>query len=180
MFVALGLAVSTATTATAQAPSPQDRFTATPLTPSGTVVGDFSKAVRASDGRVPVIIQLADDSVASYDGGIAGLPATSPRARGAKTLDLGSSATKSYQKYLKGKQDAVSARLSRIGAAATGRFDLALNAVTALVGANDLAAVAAIPGVAAVYPDALLQLHTERSPAFIGAPTVWAALGGPG
>ena len=105
MFVALGLAVSTATTASAQAPSPQDQFTATPLTPSGTIVGDFSKAARASDGRVPVIVQLADDAVATYRGGIRGLAATRP-STGDRRLDSAPRRRRAYRAYLGGKQAA--------------------------------------------------------------------------
>ena len=35
-----------------------------------------------------------------------------------------------------------------------------------------------LPGVTGVYPDAVLQPTTERSPKYIGAPSLWSELGG--
>ena len=154
-------------------------FTASPLTPTGTIVGDLSKAPRSSDGRVAIIIKLAADSVASYTGGIAGLAATNPEARGESRLNLKAAATTEYRAYLKGKQDALETRVEKIdGARVTGRVDLVLNALSAVVRADDVAAVAKLPGVEAVYPDELLQLETDTTPGFIGASSVWSSLGG--
>jgi subtilisin family serine protease len=171
------LLASTATSAVGQ--SPASRFTATPLEPTGTIVGDFSKAV-VRDGKVGVIVKLKDASVASYRGGVNNMKATNPAARGAKTLDFKSKDLTTYRNYLKGKQDAFSARLTSgvKGAKITGNFDLVLNAVSAVVPAAELATIANMPGVATVYPDSLLNLETDVSPQFIGAPTVWSSLGG--
>ena len=60
----------------------------------------------------------------------------------------------------------------------TGRVDLVLNALSAVVPADDVASVANLPGVEAVYPDELLQLETDTTPGFIGATSVWTSLGG--
>ena len=49
-----------------------------------------------------------------------------------------------------------------------------------LVPADKVSALRGLPGVKAVYPDVLLHLDTDRSPAFIGAPTIWSELGGAG
>jgi len=38
--------------------------------------------------------------------------------------------------------------------------------------------VAAVPGITGIYLDEVLQIDTDASPAFIGAPAVWEALGG--
>ena len=50
------------------------------------------------------IIQLEDDPVATYMGGIKGLPATANRATGATKLDTNSKASKKYKAHLKQKQ----------------------------------------------------------------------------
>ena len=60
----------------------------------------------------------------------------------------------------------------------TGRFDLVLNGVSAVIKPDDVAKVAALPGVEAVYPDVILQLDTDATPSFIGATSAWATLGG--
>ncbi len=171
------LLASTASSAVGQSPD-ASRFTATPLKPTGTIVGDFSKAV-VRGGNVGVIVKLTDASVASYRGGVNNMKATNPAARGAKTLDLKSKDLTTYRNYLKGKQDAFSARLAGVkGAKVTGNFDLVLNAVSAVVPSSELATIANMPGVATIYPDSLLKLETDVSPQFIGAPTVWSSLGG--
>jgi subtilisin family serine protease len=178
LLAAVMLMASTASGAVGQSPD-ASRFTATPLKPTGTIVGDFSKAF-VRNGKVGVIIKLTDASAASYRGGVKNLKATNPAARGASSLDFKSNDLKAYRAYLNGKQDAFAARLTSgvNGAKVTGRFDVVLNAISAVVPSTDVARIAAMPGVAAVYPDSLLELETDVSPQFIGAPTVWNSLGG--
>ena len=178
LLAAVMLMASTASSAVGQSPD-SSRFTATPLQPTGTIVGDFSKAF-VRNGNVGVIVKLKDASVASYRGGVKNLKATNPAARGAKSLDFKSKDLRDYRAYLKVKQDAFAARLTSgvKGAQVTGRIDVVLNAVSAVVPSADVAKIAAMPDVAAVYPDSLLKLETDVSPQFIGAPTVWNSLGG--
>ena len=64
------------------------------------------------------------------------------------------------------------------GSKVSDRYDLILNAVAVTVPDDDVAAVAKLPGVKAVYPDTIEQVQTDTTPGFIGAPTVWANLGG--
>lgn len=47
-----------------------------------------------------------------------------------------------------------------------------------LVPKSQTARLASLSGVKAIYPDPLEKLHTDRSPSFIGAKTLWKALGG--
>ena len=172
---------------TATAANPTHRFDPSELYPAdnrpeqvgGTIVGDFTKAAQR-DGKVAVIVKLAADSVASYTGGITGLAATNPKVRGKKTIDLKGADTVRYRSYLKGKQDAFTSQLAAHvkGSKVTAHYDLILNAVAATVPAEDVAAVAKLPGVARVYPDTIQKLETDTSPGFIGAPTAWSSLGG--
>jgi uncharacterized repeat protein (TIGR01451 family) len=64
------------------------------------------------------------------------------------------------------------------GGKITHRYQKIFNGASLVVGADKVADVASLPGVTAVYADELLKPDTETSPAFIGAPTVWSALGG--
>lgn len=179
----MGTALLAGMIQTATAASPPGRFSATGSQPQqvgGTIVGNFDKAARTADGDVAVIVKLKADSVASYTGGVPGLAATNPKARGRTTIDLKGKDTIKYQAYLKGNQNAFERRLASAvpDAEVTGHYDLVLNAVSAVVPAQDVAAIAALPGVEAIYPDSLLKLDTDTSPGFIGAPTVWTSLGG--
>lgn len=58
------------------------------------------------------------------------------------------------------------------------RYDKIFNGVSMLIPVDNVETVEGAPGVVAVYPDELLQLETYASPAFIGAPAAWNALGG--
>ena len=178
LFASLALLVSLAAPVGA-AGGAASRFTATALKPIGRILGDFSKAAQ-KDGKIAVIVALADAPVASYEGGLKGLPATSPATRHAKSIDFKSQATRDYQGYLKTQRDRFAANVANeVKSAKLGQsFDVAFNGFAARVPKDDLAALAAVPGVAAIYPDVILKPDTDRSPQFIGAPTVWTSLGG--
>jgi hypothetical protein len=179
LFASLTLLVSVVVPVSGAGSAAASRFTATALKPSGLILGDFSKAAQ-KDGRIAVIVALANAPVASYEGGLKGLPATSPATRHAKSIDFKSQATKDYQGYLKAQRDKFVANVAReVKSAKLGQsFDIAFNGFAARVPKDDVAALAAVPGVAAVYPDVILKPDTDRSPQFIGAPTVWTSLGG--
>ncbi len=166
--------------ATAVESADKDRFSATGLQPTETIVGDMAKAARTKDGRVSVVVKLDDASVAAYTGGVDGLAATNPEARGEDELDLDSKDTKAYRSYLRGKQDKFRKDLNaRVGDAKTvTHVDLVLNAVTVVLPPDEVTALAAVPGVQAIYPDVLLKVNTDASPAFIGATSAWESLGG--
>ena len=180
-LTAIALIVSLASTASGQQAEPDDlRVADAPLERLGTIHGDPAKAPRTADGRVPVVVDLEAEAIASYDGGVPGLAATSPRARGAKSLDLRSRAARDYGNYLRGTQDTFTQRLGQRvrDAKVTGRLDIVVGGVTALVRPDDIGAIASIPGVRAVYVDQPEQLLTNVSAEHIGAPAVWDQLGG--
>ncbi|HMN28665.1 MAG TPA: S8 family serine peptidase, partial [Caldilineaceae bacterium] len=60
------------------------------------------------------------------------------------------------------------------------RYKEVFNGVSLVTKEANIEAIADMDGVTGVYPDQLLQLNTDVSPGFIGAPTVWSALGGQG
>jgi hypothetical protein len=177
LFVILILTLMAANAAFAQ--GPEGGFTATSLEPDSTYYA--AKAV-AADGTlmVPVIVKLQGDSLASYRGGVTGLEPTSPAVTGEKRLDTKSARSQAYLKHLDKKhKDVEAAAAAAIPAAqVTGEYDVVMNAVAMTVPADRVADLAALPDVEAVYPDELLQIQTDNSPQFIGAPTAWAQSGG--
>ena len=58
------------------------------------------------------------------------------------------------------------------------QYSHVFNGVSMIVAGDKVDAIAAIPGVTGIYLDELRQLDTEVSPDFIGAGTIWDALGG--
>ncbi len=152
-----------------------------PINVSKSLLLQEREAARSGAARdVGVIVRLADDSLASYRGGVAGLRATSPRALGAKRLDMGSTDSQRYLAYLDTRAQAFAARLSaRVpNAKVTHQYRAGFNGMALRIPSSHISSVAALQGVAAVYEDTLLQPLTDTSPAFINAPALWNALGG--
>ncbi|MEX0673464.1 MAG: S8 family serine peptidase [Gaiellaceae bacterium] len=127
------------------------------------------------------IVQLADPPLASYTGGIAGLAATNPAARGEVKLDATSPASKAYLAHLDSRRQGVLAAmkvaLSR-DVAAQFTYRYAYNGFAAALSESEAAAVAKLPGVADVQKDYVRQVQTDVGPTWIGAPTIWSGNGG--
>ncbi len=130
------------------------------------------------DKLVSVIVKLESPSLASYDGGISGLAATSPK--GKAKLNPKSAAAKKYLRHLDREHSRFAANLARTipDATVTQEFDVVIGGVAALVPQRDLDKLAGMAGVRGVFLDRLEQLDTEVSPQFIGADGLWADLGG--
>lgn len=128
---------------------------------------------------IPVVIVLEEDPVASYEGGIAGLPATSPKVTG-KAINARSAKVKNYRAHLKKNHKAFADALTGAvsNADVNGDLDILIGGVTAVVPENSVATISRMAGVAAVYLDELEQPDTEVSPQFIGADDLWDELGG--
>jgi subtilisin family serine protease len=122
------------------------------------------------------IVQLTDASLASYEGGIAGLAATSPRASGARKLDASSPASQAYLSYLEGKQSEFITRMEgMLGRSVEVAFQYlgALNALAVQVEHAEALQLMSLAGVAAVYPDTIREMDTDVGPIHIGAPAIW-------
>jgi len=170
--VVLAAAVSWGTAA--QEP---DGPTAAALAPS-----DIQSLPKSISGDVSVIVKFDADSMAAYAGGLAGLDATNPQVTGARRLDLRSARSRAYETFLAGKEDAfenaVRRRIPR--ARIVHRFRSIIGGVSVVLPSDRVKELYGMPGVAAVYPDLLLPLSTDRSPEFIGAPALWDKVGGQG
>lgn len=167
-----------------------DSLTATQLAPTDRIAGHKSASSAAAESSpsllnrtdstlVPVMIKLDHDALASYAGGVAGLAATSPSATHRK-LDLGRSAEKKYAAYLAKNEKAFSAGLGQVAPAASVKqsYRVVYGGVSALVPANKVRAILALPGVVAVQEDSLNKPLTDSSAAFLNAAPVYSQLGG--
>ena len=139
---------------------------------------DKSLLGRRDSTRVPVVIKLDYDSVATYTGDIRGLSATSPSVTG-KALRGASNETK-YETYIAGRERTFASSLSRaVPTAKVGRsLRTVYGGVAAVLPANTIAALLRIPGVVAVQKDELRQPLTDSSTKFIGADSLNKSLGG--
>lgn len=178
MVFSMIFALGAPSAALAQEPTP---FLETPLFPDSTISVEKSTSNNSTvPGMVSVIVKLQGDSLASYTGDISGLAATSPSVTGDKKLNPNSNASHAYLKYLDQKhqnfESAASAAIPQ--GQVTQDLKVILNAVAMIVPADQVSTLSTLPNVEAVYPDELLQLNTDNSPQFIGASTVWTALGG--
>ncbi|MFN8498216.1 MAG: S8 family serine peptidase [Anaerolineae bacterium] len=126
------------------------------------------------------IVQLKDAPVAKYNGGVAGYKATSAKAAGQAKLDADSGDAKAYAAYLESQQKAFASTLSKVapGAKVEQSYQVVLNGVAVRMSAEQAKAVRKLPNVRAVTPDVPYQLQMYSTPQQIGAPTVWAMLGG--
>ena len=132
----------------------------------------------STNGSVGIIVRLSDPPVSRY-AGTAGFARTSTDGTGTR-LDPRSPAVRSYRARLAARQDAfvASARTMVPEVQLLHRYQMVLGGVALRVPETAVDAIAALPGVVAVYRDSLLHLATEASPTFIGAKGAWKDLGG--
>ncbi|WP_241989113.1 S8 family serine peptidase [Cryobacterium serini] len=149
--------------------------TAAPMAPGlAGAIGAGQSATDFTDGRY--IVTLADDAVATYNGGVDGFAPTTPDA-GAR-LDPHSRASASYSGYLGGKQKQVAAS---VNATIDYSYTLALNGFAAELSAAQAAALSAEKDVVAITPDELKHITATSSTDFLGLSGdggVWAKTGG--
>ena len=121
---------------------------------------------RGESRMVSVIVRLDGQSLAANRGKVAGLAATSPDVTGARRLDTRSPESQQYLKYLGDRQLELRSRLTSAvpKAKVVHQFKNVLNGMSMLVPEDQISTVAALPGVAAVYDDRLLQLRHRSEP----------------
>lgn len=161
---------------------------ALPAAPDLPVVGPIlglvsPKAAAEPAGLGRYVVQLSDPPLASYRGGIAGLPATNPGTIGQRKLDPSSPASKAYLAYLAQRQSAFEVSLTKTLARPVSlpfHYRYAFNGVAAVINGDEAAAIASLPGVKRVEREVTLQPQTDAGPAWIGATSIWdgSAAGG--
>jgi subtilisin family serine protease len=169
--------------------APQGDLTATPLTASERITADKAPTSRLAetdqellartDARsTSVMIKLDYDSIATYEGGIAGLAATSPRVTG-RPLTGASAAERQYDAYARAQEAAFVAELQAAvpGASVDASLRIVYGGVAASIPASAVETVLGIPGAVAVQYNDLEQPLTDSSPEFVNAPPVYDILG---
>ncbi|MGQ0801774.1 MAG: S8 family serine peptidase [Pseudomarimonas sp.] len=126
-------------------------------------------------------VVLREDPVASYRGGLPGLPMPARRTPGATSgkLDMQSPATRAYATYLENRQFAFLSDInSKFGRQVDvmARMQHALNAVIVGLTSDEAAALALRDDVLIVEREQEQHLHTDVGPTFIGAPSIWNGL----
>ena len=179
-FVAIGVAsgASTGLTAAQEQPVQASTFAASKYANGSVAKTDPSLLGRTDSKLVPVMIKYAFTPTASYAGGIKGLKATSPRVTH-KALRKNMQAFSRYQAFAKTKATRITAGIKRaVPSAKIGQLlTVAYGGIAARVPANKIGKLLSQPGVVAVQKDALNQPLDDNT-SFIGATSVWPALGG--
>lgn len=148
--------------------------------PTSAVARSDKKLLRRTDARpVAVVLKFDYDATATYQGGIKGLPATSPAVTGRK-LTGRSARERSYESYVRGRERAIKADIrAAVPAIRFGRsLTTVYGGVSAIIPANRARTVDRIDGVVAVQRNAMNQPLTDSSTDFVNAPPAYAALGG--
>lgn len=128
-------------------------------------------------GEHTYIVHFKDAPLATYDGGVAGLTATSPAATGGwGKLDTRSPQALAYKSYLSNAQalelQTIESKLGRI-VKVMRSYTTAVNAVTARLSQDEAREISLMPGVIFVERDQEAWPETDRGPLFIGAPSIW-------
>ena len=141
--------------------------------PEPLAVENLEKTSEPKTGRF--IILLEGDPLATYQGDVPGLPATSP-AKTDRELDIETDASQKYLNYLGDKQE----KLITTAEAAINRqldvefrYEVTLNGFAAEMSVQEAQRISKLDGVQGVFPDELWQLETDVSPGFLGADTLW-------
>ncbi|HEX9995004.1 MAG TPA: S8 family serine peptidase [Acidimicrobiales bacterium] len=190
LIAAIGVLLAASSLAVPSVAEAQSAFSSSSLSAGTTVEGaksptsriartDPSLLGKTSSTPTAVVVKLDYDSIATYTGGIRGLAPTSPSVTGSK-LNANSAAVQAYEAHVAAKESRfVSALQAAVPSARIGQsLRTVYGGVAAVVPANSIEAILAIPGVVAVQRDALAQLQTDSSPSFIGADTLYRLLGG--
>lgn len=151
-------------------------FTASHLVMSASWSGTDAKASPSATEPSVYIVELEDDPVATYRGGISGLAATHPGTIGQRRLDTNSNASRAYARHLAAQQGRIGEAMRRSLARDPDilfSYHHAFNGFAVSLTAAEAAQVASLSGVRRVERERVEHLHTDAGPGFIGAGTLW-------
>jgi minor extracellular serine protease Vpr len=126
----------------------------------------------ASRGRLTVLVDLRLPPLAAYNRNLFSATVTA-------RLNVRSSSSRLYLARLARAQKVAAAELKRgiPSARISYRYRVVMDAFALSLPARKLPALARLHAVTKIYPSARYQLDTNRSPAIIGADTMWATTG---
>ena len=139
-------------------------------------VGSESAPAKARYESNVYIVELADNAVATYMGGMAGLDATSIRATGEKKLNTNSVSSKKYAQYLRKQQkDFVSRSEIVLGRSLDVRHEYqhAFNGVAVELQPDEAKALRSMDGVKNVSRERFEVMDTDVGPQWIKADRIW-------
>ncbi|WP_260478418.1 S8 family serine peptidase [Nonomuraea sp. WAC 01424] len=190
LAVGLGVVMTMSPAVARATPTPPAKWRAVPLagaevvegakSPTGKLAKSDTALLRAtSPAPVNVMVKLDYDSLAAYQGGLSGLPATSPAVTG-KALDTRSADARKYGTHIQDVENAFLAELTKKipGAVVGQRVRTVYGGIALRIPGDKAAEVLRLPGAVAVQEDRPQQLLTDSSPEFIGANTIYGKLGG--
>ncbi|MFT5675523.1 MAG: hypothetical protein ACI808_001454, partial [Paraglaciecola sp.] len=111
------------------------------------------KSSTSSQAQSTYIVRLEAPSIASYQGGIKGMKATSLRVTGKSKLDGKSPAVKAYRDFLSNKQNEMMQNCEQsLGRSllVKHRYSHAFNGMAMVLSADEAEMVAALPGVVSI------------------------------
>ncbi|MGI8721221.1 MAG: S8 family serine peptidase [Geodermatophilaceae bacterium] len=163
---------------TAGGPLSTERVSVPKAATSRLAQSDPSVLEAAGTEITAVVVKLDYDSLATYEGDLPGYAATSPSVTNAP-FDRGSQAARRYEGLIAGIESGfVAALRAAVPGAVVGRqLRTVYGGVALTLPANRAGDLLALPGVVAVQRDSLAQPLTDSSPEFIGATTIYDALG---
>ncbi|QBQ54982.1 S8 family serine peptidase [Nitrosococcus wardiae] len=129
-------------------------------------------------GTNTYIVQLVDEPVVTYDGGIQDLPAT--KLTKGKKINPHSASIRGYTNHLRDQQAAV---LNATGAVEQFyNYVYSFNGYSAALTRQQAIATAKHPNVQMIFPEEILQIETDNTPEFLGLTErgLWDQLGGRG
>lgn len=171
--VAAAVAVTLAATSSIAAPMFDKVFQ-----PETSSIKQYSQD-KTQQTKTRYIVQLEDEPLATYKGGIVGLMATSSSATGDSKVQLGSQAAVKYKSYLKAKQKQLTQSIAKVsGAKVSKSFDTLFNGVVVEGQPEQLAALSALPGVKKVFLDTEYYAVMDASIDVVKGVEAWQALGG--
>lgn len=126
-------------------------------------------------------VVMTEAPLSLYRGSIAGLNATNPEARGEARLDPASADSVAYLAFLDTERTALVAAISAalLRPITVGfTYSYAIAGFTTTLTPAEAATVAALPGVAAVHKQEILEPLTDNGPAWMDADQVWSGAAG--
>ncbi|WP_206447422.1 S8 family serine peptidase [Agrococcus sp. KRD186] len=155
--------------------------TAVALCASGAVLSATTANAAASpgsalsfeDGRY--IVVLAEDALATYEGGVSGFAATAPQ-RGSD-LDTDSRAARAYSAHLNDRQQDVAAE---VGATIDASLTAAMNGFVADLTAEQATELSRLAGVRSVEANEILQTQSSPANDYLQLDELWNQVGGMG
>ena len=139
------------------------------------------QARASEDGQIAndlYIVQMSDEPVLAYRGGLAGRAATRPSSPRRK-IDVDDPNVAGYAQYLDARQNQV---IAKTGGRRVYSYRYSFNGFAARLSPSEAEAVKNTPGVVRVIKDELRTVDTSHTPAFLGLTEpggLWDRLAGP-